>query len=296
MTNQREITIKYVPCYFEFKVPFQTNWIDQKRWFYPIIWILVGMVCLALFAVGLHYFDSSIDWFTTLYFVGGLGWVPSAMCGLSRSYYRIFQKICPYLDESETALEEYYKKTAKSIFGYLKDSKNFSISLVIWFLMLVTVLVNNNTFSAEYTSTLKFIYICYIPVAVVFACVPCAVLHFFRVLLKLRKFKLKKDALYQGAGEQIQKVHANCTRLIWGIIFLFALLSLAMFKSPYHEALWVWLPAFGFVPFGFFIMNKLLTDSLINTALSCEECILQKQINSILHAQKTEQTHLSMCF
>ena len=160
--------------------------------------------------------------------------------------------------------------------------------------MLVTVLVNNNTFSAEYTSTLKFIYICYIPVAVVFACVPCAVLHFFRVLLKLRKFKLKKDALYQGAGEQIQKVHANCTRLIWGIIFLFALLSLAMFKSPYHEALWVWLPAFGFVPFGFFIMNKLLTDSLINTALSCEECILQKQINSILHAQKTEQTHLSL--
>lgn len=292
MVAQRECTIEYAPCLFE--IPFNKMPKSEKGWFCPIIWALIGLVFLISFAMGLHYFDSSIDWLTTLYFVGGLGWVPSAMCGLSRAYYKMCEKICPYLDGSEEKIAEYYKNTANSIFGYLKNGTNVGISVVIWALMLATVIINDNTFSIEYTTASKFIYIFYIFVGIVFTCVPCAAIHFFRALFMLRKFKLKKYALYQGAGEQLQKIHTNCTWLIWGVTFLLALLSVAMFKSPYHEALWVWLPAFGFVPFGLLIMNKLLTDSLINTALSHEENVLREQINSILQTQKIEQTHLSL--
>lgn len=292
MANQRNCALEYTPCFFE--LLFKKSLKGGKGWCYFIIWALAGAVGLIVFAIGLRHCNSSIDWLTTLYFVGGLGWVPATMCGLSRAYYKMCQKMYPYLNESEETLVKHYKDTANSIFGYLKTGINVGISIAIWFLMFATVIINDATFSTEYTTASKFIYIFYIPVGIVFTCVPCAVIHFFRALSKLRKFKLKNYALYQGAGEQLQKIHTSCTRLIWLIILLLVLLSVAMFKSPYHEALWVWLPAFGFVPFGLFIMNKMVTDSLINTALSHEEATLQEKINCILQGQGVEQTNLSL--
>lgn len=293
MTNRKKYPIEYAPCFFE--MPFKRILTGETGWCWPIIiWVLIGIICLIIFAGGLHYCNSSIDWLTTLYFVGGLGWVPATMCGLSRAYYRMCQKIYPYLDEPENILAEHYRTTANSIFGYLTTGVNVGISLVIWVLMIVTVIINNTTFSTEYTTALKLIYTFYVFVGIIFTCVPCAVIHFFSSLVRLRKFKLKNYALYQGAGEQLQKIRTNCTWLIWTIIILLVLLSAAMFKSPYHEALWVWLPAFGFVPFGLFVMNKMLTDSLINTALSYEEAALQEKINRILQNQKIEQESLSL--
>ena len=293
MTDQKKYLVEYAPCIFE--IPFKKILTGKKGWCWPIIiWVLIGIVGLAIFAGGLYYFDSSIDWLTTLYFVGGLGWVPATMCGLSRAYYRMYKKIYPYLDEPEKTLADHYSTTANSIFGYLTNGVNVWISLGIWVLMIITVIINNATFSTEYTTASRFIYTFYVFVGIIFTCVPCAVIHFFRSLARLRKFKLKNYALYQGAGEQLQKIHTNCTWLIWAIIILLVLLSVAMFKSPYHEALWVWLPAFGFVPFGLFIMNKMLTDSLINTALSHEEAVLQEKINTILQNQEIEQKNLSL--
>lgn len=293
MVNRMNYPIEYAPCFFE--VPFKKILTGKKGWCWPIIiWVLIGIISLAIFAGRLYYCDSSIDWLTTLYFVGGLGWIPATMCGLSRVYYRMCQKIYPYLDEPEETLIEHYRITANSIFGYLTNGVNVGISLFIWVLMIITVITNNATFSTEYTTALKFIYTFYVFVGIIFTCVPCAVIHFFRSLAGLRKFKLKNYALYQGAGEQLQKIHTNCTWLIGAIIILFILLSIAMFKSPYHEALWVWLPAFGFVPFGLFIMNKMLTDSLINTALSREESVLQEKINTILQNQEIERENLSL--
>lgn len=293
MANQKKYPIKYAPCFFE--MPFKRISTGEKGWCWPIIiWVLIGIIGLVIFAGRLHYYNSSIDWLTTLYFVGGLGWVPATMCGLSRAYYRMCKKIYPYLDEPEITLAEHYNTTANSIFGYLTAGANVAISVVIWVFMIITVIFNNATFSTEYTTVFKFIYAFYVIVGIIFTCVPCAVIHFFRSLGKLRKFKLKNYALYQGAGEQLQKIHTNCTWLIWAITILLVLLAAAMFKSPYHEALWVWLPAFGFVPFGLFVMNKMLTDSLINTALSHEEAALQEKINRILQNHEIEQENLSL--
>lgn len=292
MSEHSNYPIEYVPCFFE--IPIKKILKDGKGWFASIIWIFIGIFFILVFSGGLFLCNSSIDWLTTLYFVGGLGWVPAAMCRLSRAYYGMCQKIYPYLNESEETLANFYKNTANSIFGYLKTGFNVTISIIIWILMIITVIINNETFSTEYTTASKFIYTFYIFVGIIFTCVPCAVIHFFHTLIRLRGFELKNHSLYQGAGEQLQKIRMNCTLLIWTIIFLLVLLSAAMFKSPYHEALWVWLPVFGFVPFGLFIINNMLTQSLINAALNHEETVLQKKINDILQDQVAAQKDLSL--
>ena len=53
----------------------------------------------------------------------------------------------------------------------------------------------------------------------------------------------------------------------WKKRILLFLLSAAMLKSPYHETLWLWLPAFGFVPLALFIINHRLTKTLIKSVL-----------------------------
>lgn len=244
------------------------------------------------FTVRLRHLDASINWLTTLYFVGGLGWVPAALCFLSRAYYKTCQEIYPYLDEPDELLIKRYKQTANSIFGYLRNSTNVFISIVIWVLMLGTVIANNTDFSKEYTTATQFIYLFYILVGIVFTSVPCAVTHFLWMLFKLKKLKLKQHALYQGVGERLQKFHANCILLIWGIIILLFLVSVAMLKSPYHETLWLWLPAFGFVPLALFIMNRKLTRTLINTALYHDDAALQEQINKILEKPSIERENI----
>lgn len=290
MIAQEKTCLQYSPCLFEIPLKNVMNGkVIKKGWLCSLIWIIIGLVCLTVFMLGLHHWNSSVNWFTTLYFVGGIGWVPAAMCGLSRAYYKMCQGIYPYLDEPEETLAEYYKTTANSIFGYLKNNVNVFISVVIWAFMLITVIVNNASFSNEYTAASKFIYSFYILVGIIFTCVPCAVVRFLQTLFSLKKYKLKTHALYQRAGEQFQKVHMNCTRLIWCITVLLIMLSIAMLKSPYQEALWLWLPVFGFAPLGLFIMNNSMTKSLINTALIHEESALQERINNILQRQLIEQ-------
>lgn len=160
--------------------------------------------------------------------------------------------------------------------------------------MLATVIANNTDFSKEYTAAAQFIYLFYILVGIIFTSVPCAVAHFLWALFKLSKLGLKKHALYRGAGEHLQKLHGNCIFLTWGIIILLFLLSAAMLKSPYHETLWLWLPAFGFVPLALFIINRRLTKTLINTALDYEDAALQKQINKILERSSIDQENISL--
>lgn len=295
MANQERYSLEYVPCFFEepLKKALKSGMLE-RGWLCSSLWIIVGVICLGIFKFWLYHCNTTVDWFTTLYFVGGLGWVPATMCGLSRSYYRMCQKIYPYLNEPEEVLAEHYRNTANSIFGYLKGNLNILISVVIWILMLITVIINDSTLGGEDTAAIKFIYIFYLFVGVVFTCIPCAAIQFLWTLFQLGKFKLKSHALFQGAAIHLQKIHTDCTRLISGIVVLLVLLSVAMLKSPYHEALWVWLPPFGAVPFCLFVMNNRLTSSLINTALLQEDAVLQKQINSILQNPLVEYQSLSL--
>lgn len=296
MIEQEKYTLEYVPCFFEepFRKVLKVGMLE-KGWLCPSLWIVIGMICLGIFKFCLQHCNATVDWFTTLYFVGGLGWVPATMCGLSRSYHKMCEKMHPYLDVSENTMVEHYQNTANSIFGYLKGNfNNIWISVVIWILMLITVILNDSVLGGEDAETARFIYIFYLFVGVIFTCVPCAVIQFLRALFQLRAFKLKNHALYQGAATHLQKIHTDCTRLIAGIVVLLVLLSVAMLKSPFHESLWVWLPPFGAVPFCLFIMNSRLTDSLINTALRHEEITLQKQINSILKDPLAEHESLSL--
>lgn len=293
MTEQGKYSIDYAFCFFE--VPFKRIMkasTMEKGWPCPVIWMIIGMFCVVSFTLRLRCLNSSVNWLTTLYFVGGLGWVPAVLCFLSRAYYKMCQQIYPYLDESDELLVQQYKQTANLIFGYLRNSTNVFISIVIWVLMLATVIVNNTDFSEEYTTAAQFIYLFYILVGIAFTSVPCAVVHFLWALFKLKKLELKKHALYQGAGERLQTFHANCILLIWGIIILLFLLSVAMLKSPYHEVLWLWLPVFGFVPLALFIINHKLTKTLINTALYRENATLQKQINEILEKSSIERENI----
>lgn len=295
MTGQEKYPIEYELCFFE--VPFKKIMkagTMKKSWVCPAIWMTFGMLSVIFFTLGLRCLDSSINWLTTLYFVGGLGWVPAALCFLSRAYYKICQEIYPYLGEPDMLLIKRYEQTANSIFGYLKNNTNVFISIVIWVLMLATVIANNTDFSKEYTAAAQFIYLFYILVGIIFTSVPCAVAHFLWALFKLSKLGLKKHALYRGAGEHLQKLHGNCIFLTWGIIILLFLLSAAMLKSPYHETLWLWLPAFGFVPLALFIINHRLTKTLINTALDYEDAALQKQINKILERTSIDQENISL--
>ncbi len=297
MIEQGKCPIEYTSSLFE--VPFEKIFKKitkgrtmEKGWPCVVIWLMIGGISMIIFTLGLHWLDSSIDLLTTFYFVGGLGWVPAGMCVMSRAYYNMCQTIYPYLDESDENLAKRYEKSANSIFGYLRNSFNVFISIIIWTLMLITVIINNHTFSSEYTSAAKFIYIFYILVGIVFTSVPCAVIRFLWALFKLKKLKLKNYALHCGAGNQLQKIHTNCIVLIWGIFVLLLLLSVAMLRSPYHETLWIWLPFFGFVPLALFIMNHKLTSSLINAALSREDAVIQEQINRILENPPIEQKNI----
>ncbi len=290
MTERGDYSINYVPCLFE--SPFKKilkGCLIEKQWPCAVIWIILGFIAIISFMLGLKYYNASINWFTTLYFVGGLGWVPASMCCLSRAYYMMCQRIYPYLEESYELLVKRYESTAISIFGYLKSSFNVCLSILIWVCMLITIIINNATFKGEYSTAAPFIYIFYIFVAIVFTSVPCAVLHFILTLFKLRKLKLKKHALYQGAGECLQKNRTSCAYLIIGISGLLLLLAYAMYKSPYSKALWIWLPLFGFVPLALFKMNSSLTSTLIHTALNEENVGLQKQLNTILADSSIER-------
>ncbi len=287
---------KYLHCFFE--VPFKrlgNGKAVEKGWPCIIIWIVLGTICIGAFTMGLHYWGTKINWFTTVYFVGGLGWVPAVLCGLSHAYYRMCQTIYPYLDKSGEELEQQYKNSANLIFGYLGGGTfNVLLSMVIWIMMIITVILTRNVLDGERSMAVKFIYIFYVFIGIIFTSIPCAVIHFWKALSTLQKATLKERVLYQGAAEQLRRIHTNCSLLIWGITTLLVLLLIAMFSSPYHEILWIWLPLFGFIPCALFIKNGKLTNSLLGTALVYEEGIIQKEINNILQAVLTEQKEIAL--
>ncbi len=287
MSSKEDQEISYLPCFFE--LPFKKLWkgkLIEKSWPCVTIWITFGIICTCIFIGGLQHWSAEINWFTTLYFIGGLGWIPALMCGLSHAYYKMYKRMYPFLDGSNKELVEYYEDSAGRTFGYLwKNSINFFISIAIWVFMVITVIIQNESFASEYATASKFIYISYVFVGLIFTCVPCSVLQFLFCLFRLSKYSLKENALYYGAAEQFQHFHNHFTSLIWGIIFLLVLLSIAMLNSPYHATLWIWLPFFGFLPFMLFRGNNRLINSLINSALVREERTLQNQIDEILQAK-----------
>lgn len=254
----------------------------SKSWCQMAVWFVFGGLCVGLFALFLSWLSTSVNWFASLYFVGGLGWVPALMCGLSHTYYKMFQKMDEYLAVEGNNLSGIYKETSTLIFGYLRGgTSNVCTSIAIWIAMLCTVILNEGAFNSE-TNATKMIYIVYLFVGLVFTCVPCAAFHFMRALKKLKGLKLNDGALYCGGVECVQTISRNCALLIWSIVVLLGLLAFAMLKSPYQEALWVWLPPFGAVPLILFIQNYQFKKALISTALHQKEQVLQGEIRNIL--------------
>ncbi len=283
--DTKESVLAYEPGLFErpFKRVSQRCGCLSKGWCQMAVWLALGGVCVGLFALFLSWSNASVNWFTSLYFVGGLGWIPALMCGLSRAYYKMFQKMDKYLTGAESELSDIYRDTSKLIFGYLRGgTSNVGISIGIWMAMLITVIFSKSTFSSEHTNADKMIYIVYLFVGLVFTSVPCAALHFIRALKKLKALRFRNNALYCGGVECVHTISRNCSLLIWGIVILLGLLALAMLKSPYQKELWVWLPPFGAAPLALFICNYQFKKALIGTALHKEEQSLQGEIISIL--------------
>lgn len=281
----KESALEYAPGLFErpFKrVSERCSWLS-KGWCQMAAWFALGAVCVGLFAFFLNWSNASVNWFASLYFVGGLGWVPALMCGLSHAYYKMFQKMNEYLTGDECELSDIYRDTSNLIFGYLRGgTSNVGISIIIWMAMLITVIVNKSTFNSEHTNAAKMIYIVYLFVGLAFTCVPCAAIHFIRALRKLKKLRFHDNALYYGGVECVQTISRNFALLILGIVILLGLLAFAMLKSPYQEILWVWLPPFGAVPLVLFIYNYQFKKALIGTALHQEEQSLQGEIMNIM--------------
>ena len=270
----RECQLEYIPCFFEFK---------SKRPFAPIIiWMLVGTVCVLIFSIIISTLQETIDLFTTLYFVGGIGWVPAVLCLLSHIFYKMSVVTYPFFSDDTFSPQDVYSKAAKLIFGYVKQRQNRIISVLIWIAMVATITFLGPTFNSSSSAANVFICFVYVIVGFVFSAVICGIINFIIYLMQLQKQEPLEFAFHRGIVERLRINHTCCIWLNWSTVVLFGLLALAMFRSPFGQKLWWWLPVLGFFPLGLFISSNYATTTLIRKSLHFEEKILCDCITAIM--------------
>lgn len=264
----------YVPCFFEFERP------KEDEWYSTWIWLIVGVCSVALFEAGLASLNMSVNLFTAVYFVGGIGWVPATLCFLSHAYYKMCIRTYPYLrarwkvpfKTSELCdHNQVYIHSATLIFGFLSNKWQRVLAIIVWVFMFITVWMLGATYEPEDTISNIFIGLFYVIVGFVFTSVICAIVGFIISLFQLKRCYPVHHALFKGIVEQLRSNRHYWTVLNWCIVFLFALLVLAMMNSPYGTNLWRWLPVLGFFPVVLFYISHSSTSTLMHRALHQEE-------------------------